>query len=63
MNFKKTSRTVPNLMVLGEFNIHINDTNDTDAQKFKDSTEAVGMEQHVDTSTTNGVIFLIISIC
>ena len=40
-----------NLMVLGDFNIHINDTNDTDAQKFKDSTEAMGLDQHVDTYT------------
>ena len=39
------------LIILGDFNIHINDENDADAQGFIDCTDAIGLEQHVDTYT------------
>ncbi len=40
-----------NLIILGDFNIHISDTNDADAQSFVDCTNAIGLQQHVDTYT------------
>ena len=41
------------LKILGDFNIHIDDNTDADAQSFADCTSAMGLEQHVDTFTHN----------
>lgn len=40
-----------NLIIMGDFNVHINDETDCDAQAFKDCTEAAGLIQHVETFT------------
>ena len=40
-----------NLIILGDFNIHIDDDTDCDAEAFKDSTDAIGLIQHVNTYT------------
>lgn len=42
-----------NLIILGDFNIHIDDDNDADAQTFKDCTTAIGLEQHIGSYTHN----------
>ena len=39
------------LLVTGDMNIHVDDTNDTDAVKFLDLLESMGMTQHVNTPT------------
>ena len=40
-----------NVIVLGDFNMHINDVSDNDAQTFSDCLGATGLTQHVDFST------------
>ena len=40
-----------NHIILGEFNIHINDNRDVDAQIISESMDALGLEQHSITST------------
>ena len=37
--------------ILGDFNMHINDSNSNDACIFKDTFTALGLNQHVTTST------------
>ena len=39
------------LIILGDFNIHINDKNDADAQSFVSCMDAIGLVQHVDKFT------------
>ena len=39
-----------NIIVLGDFNIHINNDQDADANRFKDIMEALGLQQHVSFS-------------
>ncbi|CAB4011578.1 Hypothetical predicted protein [Paramuricea clavata] len=39
------------LLVTGDMNIHVDDANDTDAVKFLDLLESMGMTQHVNTPT------------
>ena len=39
-----------NIIVLGDFNIHINNDQDADANRFKDIIEALGLQQHVSFS-------------
>ena len=45
----------------GDFNIHINDNDDVDAQIFSESTEALGLKQHSITPThkSNNILYLI----
>ena len=42
-----------NLHLLGDFNIHIDEENDNDVNKFRDTMEALGMMQHVNYSMHN----------
>ena len=39
------------LLVLGDFNIHVDVPNDIDAVKFLDLLESLGREQHVTEAT------------
>ena len=39
-----------NIIVLGDFNIHINNNQDAEANRFKDIMEALGLQQHVSFS-------------
>ena len=49
--------TATNNIILGDFNMHINDSNSNDACIFKDMFTALGLTQHVTTSThVNGNI-------
>ena len=43
--------SVRNIVICRDFNIHINDINDPEAQIFKDTMEAVGLQQHVCFTT------------
>ena len=40
-----------NIVVLGDFNIHINNDLDAEANRFKDIMEALGLQQHVSFAT------------
>ena len=40
-----------NLLVVGDFNLHINNENDENAANFKESVIALGLEQHVAKPT------------
>ena len=40
-----------NMIVLGDFNIHINDENDNEAGIFEDTITALGFNQHVTFPT------------
>ena len=40
-----------NVLILGHFNIHINDQSDEDAGIFTDTMEALGLSQHVEHPT------------
>ena len=42
-----------NIIIMGDFNIHVNNTNDPDAQIFLDTMEALGLDNHVNFSTHN----------
>ena len=50
-----------NHIILGDFNIHINDNDDVDAQIFSESMEALGLKQHSITPThkSNNILDLI----
>ena len=45
---EKTLSDSKNPIILGDFNIHINDTDNADAITFIDSMEALGLVQHVN---------------
>ena len=40
-----------NVIILNDFNMHINNLNDTDANILIDTLEALGFQQHIDFST------------
>ena len=40
-----------NILILGNFNIHINSKDDPDAEVFSDMMEALGLDQHTNFST------------
>ena len=40
-----------NVIILGDFNLHVNDPNDDNAMNFIESTQALALEQHVNFST------------
>ena len=42
-----------NIIITGDFNIHVNDTNDPEAQIFLDTMVALGMDNHVNFATHN----------
>ena len=40
-----------NIIIAGDFNIHIDDTNSDEGTIFKDTMDAFGLKQHVRTPT------------
>ena len=36
-----------NVSILGDFNLHVNNSNDDNAMNFIESTQALALEQHV----------------
>ena len=46
-----TFTEVKNIIIMGDFNIHINNQNDTEAQVLKEAMESLGLEQHVTEPT------------
>ena len=48
---EETLLDLKNPIILGDFNIHINDTDNTDAITFIDSMEVLGLVQHVSKYT------------
>ena len=42
-----------NLLICGDFNIHINKFDDHQANSFVQSMEALGLYQHIDSATHN----------
>ena len=44
------SNEYSNIIVLGDFKIHINNDQDADVNRFKDKMEALGLQQHVSFS-------------
>ena len=48
---EETLPDLKNPIILGDFNIHINDTDNADAIAFVDSMEALGLVQHVSKYT------------
>ena len=42
-----------NTIITGDFNIHVNNTNDPEAQIFLDTMEALGLDNHVNFATHN----------
>ena len=40
-----------NLVITGDFNVHVNDQEDADAQFFSDITSALVLNQHINFST------------
>ena len=42
-----------NIIIMGDFNIHVNNTNDPEAQIFLDTMEALGLDNHVNFATHN----------
>ena len=53
----------PNNIYLGDFNLHVSNTLDTDSAIFNDTTEALGLYQHVGFSThkSGNVLDLVLS--
>ena len=43
--------SISNMIVLGDFNVHINDENDNEAGIFEDTITALGFNQHVTFPT------------
>ena len=42
-----------NIIITGDFNIHVHNTNDPEAQIFLDTKEALGLDNHVNFATHN----------
>ena len=42
-----------NIIIMGDFNIHVNNTNDPEAQIFLDTMEALGLDSHVNFAMHN----------
>ena len=42
-----------NIIIAGDFNLHVNNTNDPEAQVFLDTMEALGLDNHVNFATHN----------
>ena len=40
-----------NIVILGDFNVHVNDKDDIEAQQFNDKMEASGLDQQVNFPT------------
>ena len=40
-----------NILILGDYNIHVNKKDDPDAEVFSDMMEALGLNQHINFST------------
>ena len=50
-----------NVIILGDFNLHVNDFNDDNAMYFIESTQALALEQHVNfpTHTSGNTLYLV----
>ena len=46
-----TLTQIKNIIIMGDFNIHINNLNDTEAQMFLEAMELLGLEQHIKEPT------------
>ena len=42
-----------NIIIMGDFNIHVNNTNNPEAQIFLDTMEALGLDNHVNFAMHN----------
>ena len=53
------------LLITGDFNIHVNVPNDSDAARFLELLTSMGLEQHVDkpTHTSGHILDLIFTRC
>ena len=40
-----------NILLLGDFSIHVNDDNDEDSNIFRETVDGLGLQQHVNFST------------
>ncbi len=50
--FLETAASIPSeIVILGDFNIHVNDADDNFARSFQGLLDAVGLRQHVTTAT------------
>ena len=38
-----------NVIILGDFNLYVNDSNDDDAMNFIETTQALALEQHMNS--------------
>ena len=47
----RTSSENKNVSILGDFNMHINNPDDADANILTDTQEVLGFHQHIDFST------------
>ena len=50
-----------NIILMGDFNIHIGDEDDAEAMIFLDTIEALGLEQWVDKHRSDNILDLVIS--
>ena len=48
---EQTSNLSEKLIILGDFNIHVDNNNDSEANQFLDLLDAFGLKQHVSGST------------
>ena len=57
----KISANEKNLVISGEYNMHVNNPNDEDAASFLETNEALGLKQHVTcaTHTSGNTLYLI----
>ena len=53
-NMESIILTQEPLIITGDFNIHVNDTNDSDACEFLDLLASLGLKQHVTGPTHEG---------
>ena len=54
-----------NVIILCDFNLHVNDSNDDNAMHFIESTQALALEQHVKfpTHTSGNMLDLVLTNC
>ena len=52
-----------NVIILGDFNLHVNDFNDDNAMNFIETTQALALEQHVKfhTHTSGNMLDLVLT--
>ena len=50
----ETITSYHNLIIIGDFNLHLNDLDDPDTEFFIDTIKTLGLQQEVNFSTHNG---------